>query len=179
MRGAVARSGSCAATGPTTASPTTIASIHFRMRPRYASPMRIATRPPRGAVGDGVRVATDPDRLASVLEDAAHVPGGHAAGLAMPDNEAEVAAVLRAARHVLPIGAQSSVTGGATPMGEVVLSSARLDRIVALTHGRARVEAGVPLAALQDALAARGQYYPPAPTYTGASLGGTVATNAA
>ncbi len=64
-------------------------------------------------------------------------------------------------------------------MGEVVLSSARLDRIVALTHGRARVEAGVPLAALQDALAARGQSYPPAPTYTGASLGGTVATNAA
>ena len=141
--------------------------------------MRIATRPPRGAAADGARVITDPDRLASVLEDSAHLPGGHAAGLAVPRTEGDVAAVLRASRHVLPVGAQSSVTGGATPMGEVVLSTARLNRIVALTHGRARVEAGVPLATLNDALAARGQYYPPAPTYTGAFLGGTVATNAA
>jgi D-lactate dehydrogenase (cytochrome) len=141
--------------------------------------MRIATRAPRGAVGDGVRLVTDPERLASVLEDSAHLPGGHAAGLALPRNEAEVAAVLRGARHVLPVGAQSSVTGGATPMGEVVLSTAHLNRIVALTHGRAHVEAGVPLATLQDALAARGQFYPPAPTYTGAFVGGTVATNAA
>lgn len=141
--------------------------------------MRIATRPPRGTAAEGARLVTDPDRLAGVLEDSAHLPGGHAAGLALPRNEAEVAVVLRAARSVLPVGAQSSVTGGATPMGEVVLSTARLDRIVAVTHGRARVEAGVPLVALQDALAARGQFYPPAPTYTGAFVGGTVATNAA
>jgi D-lactate dehydrogenase (cytochrome) len=141
--------------------------------------MRIATRPPRGTAAEGARLVTDPDRLSAVIEDAAHLPGGHAAGLALPRNEAEVAAVLRAARAVLPVGAQSSVTGGATPMGEVVLSTARLDRIVAVTHGRVRVEAGVPLATLQEALAARGLFYPPAPTYTGAFVGGTVATNAA
>ena len=141
--------------------------------------MRIATRPPSGTVADGARLVTDPDLLAGLLEDSAHLPGGHAAGLAVPQNEAEVAAVLRGARHVLPVGAQSSVTGGATPMGEVVLSTARLDRLVAFAHGRVRVEAGVPLATLQDALAVRGQFYPPAPTYTGASIGGTVATNAA
>jgi D-lactate dehydrogenase (cytochrome) len=141
--------------------------------------MRIATRPPRGTVGDGADLVTDPDRLAAVLEDSAHLPGGHAAALALPRTEAEVAAVLRAARTVLPVGAQSSVTGGGTPMGEVVLSTARLDRIIAFAHGRVHVEAGVPLAVLQDALAARGQFYPPAPTYTGAFVGGTVATNAA
>jgi D-lactate dehydrogenase (cytochrome) len=37
----------------------------------------------------------------------------------------------------------------------------------------------VPLATLQKALAARGLYYPPIPTYDGAFVGGTIATNAA
>src|SRR3981081_3955869 len=89
---------------------------------------RIRARPPRGEARLP-RIARDPDVLASVLEDAAHFPGGHAAGLVAPATEAEVAAVLRTANAVLPIGAQSSLTGGATPMGEVVLATSRLNRI--------------------------------------------------
>ena len=42
-----------------------------------------------------------------------------------------------------------------------------------------RVGAGVPLAELQPALALDGLYYPPVPTYDGAFVGGTIATNAA
>jgi D-lactate dehydrogenase (cytochrome) len=41
------------------------------------------------------------------------------------------------------------------------------------------VQPGVPLAALQDALSRASLYYPPAPTYDGAFVGGTISTNAA
>ena len=55
------------------------------------------------------------------LEDAAHLAGGHARGLAFPADEADVAALMRQRESLLPIGAQSSVTGGATPMGELLM----------------------------------------------------------
>jgi D-lactate dehydrogenase (cytochrome) len=117
--------------------------------------------------------------LASHLTDAAHVPGGHAAALASPDTEAGVAEILRSTWHVLAIGAQSSLTGGATPMGEVLLSTRRLNRIEEVAADHVRVQAGVTLAALDAALAEAGRYYPPAPTFAGAFVGGTIATNAA
>jgi D-lactate dehydrogenase (cytochrome) len=114
-----------------------------------------------------------------VLEDAAHFPGGHAAGVARPATEAEVAALLANARTVLPIGAQSSLTGGATPMGEVVLRCDRLATVEITARDRVRAGAGVPLTVLQDALARANLYYPPSPTFAGACVGGTIATNAA
>jgi D-lactate dehydrogenase (cytochrome) len=125
------------------------------------------------------RITRDPDVLATVREDAAHFPGGHASGLVSPATEGEVAAVLREASAVLPIGAQSSLTGGATPMGEVVLSTSRLTRVLELGVRSVRVEAGVTLVELDAALERAGRYYPPAPTFTGASIGGIIATNAA
>ena len=71
-------------------------------------------------------VDRDPAIVSSFLSDAAHVPGGFAAGVAFPRSEAEVAALVREAERVLPIGAQSSLTGGATPRGELVLSTRAL-----------------------------------------------------
>jgi len=96
-----------------------------------------------------------------------------------PATEGEVAAVLRASSAVLPIGAQSSLTGGATPMGEIVLSTARFNRIGEIGHASVRAGAGVTLTELDAALARAGRYYPPAPTFPGAFVGGTLATNAA
>ena len=113
------------------------------------------------------------------LEDAAHFPAGHAAALVAPASEAEVAAALAAASTILPIGAQSSLTGGGTPMGGIVLSTARMNRILSIGGDAVRVEAGVTLTALDAALVERGGYYPPAPTFMGAFVGGTIATNAA
>ena len=121
----------------------------------------------------------DPEILASHLDDAAHFSGGHAAELFAPSSEAEVAAVLRGAAAVLPIGAQSSLTGGATPMGEALLSTARLNLIEFIGLDHVRVQAGVTIAALDNALRRVGRAYPPSPTFTGAFVGGTVATNAA
>ena len=80
---------------------------------------------------------------------------------------------------MLPVGAQSSLTGGATPRGDVVLSTRRLTEIDEPRSGAVRAGAGVPLSQLQSVLADRGLYYPPAPTFDGAFAGGTVATNAA
>jgi D-lactate dehydrogenase (cytochrome) len=139
---------------------------------------QVRARPPRGAA-NVPRIERDPDVLASVCEDAAHFPGGHAAGLVAPATEAEVAAVLRTASAVLPIGAQSSLTGGATPMGEVVLRTSRLNRIVGAGDDWVRVEAGVTLTELDAVLERSSRCYPPAPTFTGASVGGIVSTNAA
>jgi D-lactate dehydrogenase (cytochrome) len=117
--------------------------------------------------------------MASFLEDAAHTPGGHTTAVALPTTEGEVASALRHSRRVLPVGAQSSLTGGATPMGESVLSLSRMNAMSGVSGNRVRVEPGVAIETLETALAERGLYYPPASTFRGASVGGSVATNAA
>jgi D-lactate dehydrogenase (cytochrome) len=125
-------------------------------------------------------VTLDADRevLAAYLEDAAHFPGGRALALARPASTEEVAWVVRHAERVLPVGAQSSLTGGATPAGDIVLSTERLTSL-RVAGTRVVCGAGVRLYDLQDALAARDCWFPPVPTFLGATVGGVVATNAA
>ena len=137
----------------------------------------IHARSPRGPVGR-LDLDRDPDRLAPHLEDAASVPGGHAYAIVSPRSEADVAVILSGAHTVLPIGAQSSLTGGATPRGEVLLSTSQMVDI-SIASGRVTAGPGVTLMALDAALGATGSWYPPAPTYLGATVGGIVATNAA
>jgi D-lactate dehydrogenase (cytochrome) len=136
---------------------------------------RAIARAPRAAT---IEFETDPDLLARYLEDAAHYPGGHAQAVARPRDVDEVAAVVKRASHVLPVGAQSSLTGGATPSGDVVLSTERLTAI-RMAGDRVTTGAGVTLRALQDALALHQTWLPPVPTYLGATVGGAVSTNAA
>ena len=139
----------------------------------------IRARPAAGGAADAPRIRRDPDVLASFLEDAAHFPGGYASGISTPASESEVAALVRSASSVLPIGAQSSLTGGATPRGEVLLNTSHLNRIVASGDDWIRVGAGVTLVDLDLALAKTGKHYPPVPTFTGAFVGGIISTNAA
>jgi D-lactate dehydrogenase (cytochrome) len=141
--------------------------VHHRILARRAP----AAVPPR--------IDDDPAVVWAFLSDAAHVPGGHASGVTFPRTEDEVAAAVAGASRVLVVGAQSSLTGGATPRGDLVLSTRALTTIETPSGGRVRVGAGVPLADLQRTLAASGHYYPPVPTFEGAFVGGTVATNAA
>lgn len=138
---------------------------------------RITARAPRAVAPPPVH--TSEDMLVSVLSDAAHVPGGFAAGVTFPSSEAEVAAVVVRARRILPIGAQSSLTGGATPRGETVLSTRALRAIAPPHDGRVRLGAGVPIVELQHRVAQDGLFYPAAPTFEGACVGGVIATNAA
>ena len=113
------------------------------------------------------------------LSDSAHFPGGHAAGVVIPHALPEIPDIVRDAASLLVVGAQTSLTGGATPMGELVLSTEKLTRVIEIGPGFVRVEAGVSMAALEEALRARNAWFPPAPTWTGAFAGGIVATNAA
>jgi D-lactate dehydrogenase (cytochrome) len=136
----------------------------------------IRTRPPRGTPTS----VTVEREAAAYLEDAAHYPGGHAAGVAFPRSEADVAAIVRSATGpILPIGAQSSLTGSGTPFGEVVLSTAHMRQVGAVDRQHIIVQAGVTLVEMEEALRAYGATYPPVPTFTGAFAGGVAATNAA
>jgi D-lactate dehydrogenase (cytochrome) len=124
-------------------------------------------------------VERDPSIVDGYLRDAAHFPGGHADGVARPDSEAAVAAIVTAHAPILIAGAQSSLTGGATPHGGVVLSTQKLLGIERIGGDHVRVGAGVPLVSLQESLDASGAWFPPVPTFMGAFAGGVVATNAA
>jgi D-lactate dehydrogenase (cytochrome) len=123
-------------------------------------------------------IEIDPDLTARYVEDAAHFPDGHAAGVVRPRSVEQLAACLRENGRVLPIGAQSSLTGGATPMGEVVLSTERLTSLEVIGD-RVVAGAGVTLQSIEDTLAPFGRWFPPVPTYLGATAGGAVATCAA
>ena len=140
---------------------------------------RIRTRPPRAGTGMPVATLTTPDLVAAFLEDAAYYPGGHAPAVVFPRDEAQLASVVRRADAILPVGAQSSLTGGATPMGEVVLSLSKLTSIAEPASTHVTVQPGVTLTSLRETLTAAGKTYPPVPTYEGATVGGIVSTNAA
>jgi D-lactate dehydrogenase (cytochrome) len=125
-----------------------------------------------------VELSSDTDVVARYLEDAAHYPGGRALAVARPHNIDELASAIKQADHVLAVGAQSSLTGGATPSGDVVLSTERLSEIRVL-EGRVVAGAGAKLQDVQTALAAHQAWLPPVPTFLGATVGGAVSTNAA
>ena len=139
---------------------------------------RVRAREPLGGAA-AVAIDRSADAVAAHLEDAAHFPGGRADGLATPRSEGEVSWLVATCPRVLAIGAQSSVTGGATPAGGVIVSTERLAGIALEGDEHVRAGAGVPLAALQSFLAERDRWFPPVPTFTGASVGGVAATNAA
>lgn len=138
---------------------------------------RVKARPPKGSIVQPKTLVGDD--VVPFLIDAARSGGGWTPRVALPETEGEIAWVLGHAPAVLAVGAQSSLTGGATPRGEWVLATSRLDRIVKRTPDRVRAGAGAALLSLDQELREDGRFYPPAPTFAGAFLGGTIATNAA
>jgi FAD/FMN-containing dehydrogenase len=120
---------------------------------------------------------TVPERY---LEDASGYRG-HAERVFAPADEAGVAAVLHeASARSTPVtiaGAGTGITGARVPFGGWVLSIEKLNRVKIL-QGLAIIGAGAPLSELHAAAQRTGQFYPPDPTETSASIGGTIATNA-
>jgi D-lactate dehydrogenase (cytochrome) len=128
------------------------------------------------------RVVTDPDVLEGLCQDAAALRGSGATGLLSPRDEADLSVWLREnpEARLLPQGALTSLTGGATPDGDLIISTRAFASLQVHPDRRSvTVGAGLTLAELQAALAERGLYYPPAPTHDGATIGGNAATNAA
>jgi len=126
-----------------------------------------------------LRRERDADVVGAYLQDAARYPGGHADEICFPSGEADVALLLAEGRPLLVVGAQSSLTGGATPHGEIVVSTSGLGAIGDWSETSVRCGAGVVLRDLDAACAERGVYFPPVPTYDGATVGGVVSTDAA
>jgi len=115
------------------------------------------------------------------LEDASGLPGGHADRIFVPESDSEISAILReATANATPVtiaGAGTGVTGARVPFGGWVVSLEKFTRLE-VQPGHAIVGAGVLLRDLHAAVARSGQFYPPDPTETGASLGGNIACNA-
>jgi FAD/FMN-containing dehydrogenase len=105
---------------------------------------------------------------------------GEADRLFLPRSEAEVAEILReasaTAQPVTISGAGTGVTGGRVPHGGWLLNLERMNSI-AIHPGFAICGPGVLLRDLQAAAAPK-QFYAPDPTENGASVGGSIATNA-
>ena len=103
----------------------------------------------------------------------------------LPENELQVVAVLktclRLAVQIVPRGAGTGLSGGATPIADgVVLSTARLNRIVKVdpTARTAIVQPGVRNLAISEAASPHGLYYAPDPSsQIACTIGGNVAEN--
>jgi FAD/FMN-containing dehydrogenase len=117
---------------------------------------------------------------ARYLEDASGFRG-HAERVLIPADEAGVLTALReaasAAVAVTIAGAGTGITGARVPQGGWVLSLEKLNRLE-VHSGYAVAGPGVLLRDLHAAARRVGQFYPPDPTETSASIGGTIATNA-
>ncbi len=111
---------------------------------------------------------------------------GQPSAVVRPGTSSEVAAVLRVARAVglpvVPQGGNTSLVGGSVPRGgELLLSTSRMRAVesVNVADRSAVVQAGVPLQAVQEALAREGFAFGVDLAARGtATIGGMAATNA-
>lgn len=113
---------------------------------------------------------------------------GRAAAVLRPASTAEVSALMKIAHEtetrIVPQGGNTGLVGGQVPFEtgeEVVLSLARMNRVTALDaeNNTLTVEAGVTLAAAQDAAQAAGRLFPLSLASEGScEIGGNLSTNA-
>jgi FAD/FMN-containing dehydrogenase len=128
----------------------------------------------------------DPAELAPHLEEWRGKYKGHSPLLLKPATTAQVSDILRLCHDsgtaVVPQGGNTGLVGGQIPFhGEVLLSTKRLNRIRALDAQGATltVEAGVTLAAVQQAAAEANLLFPLSLASEGScTIGGNIATNA-
>ena len=120
-----------------------------------------------------------------LLRDESSLSGGNCQCAAWPRNESEAAGFFKECvedRVQMTIsGARTGIAGGAVPMGGAVLSTEKLLGISPTeTPGKIRVMSGETLESVSDYCRTHmpEYFYPPDPTETTASIGGTIATDA-
>src|SRR5271156_4565271 len=141
----------------------------------------------RAIVGEANVLTSDAD-VAPYVTDWRDRYHGRARAVVRPASTSEVAAVVRCcAEHGVPLvpqGGNTGLCGGATPHetgGEVVVSLSRLNRLRAIDADNAtlKVEAGMPLAGVQQAASAAGLLFPLSLAAEGScTIGGNLSTNA-
>ena len=125
------------------------------------------------------------DQHPDLLTDESSLSGGNCQTAAWPENKAEAVEYIQECyedRVPLTIsGARTGITGGAVPMGGAVLSTDHLKGIHPTSEVNIiRVRAGETLDSVQEYCKTEKPelFYPPDPTETTASIGGTIATDA-
>jgi len=141
----------------------------------------------REAVGPA-HVLTVPDEMSPYLVDWRGRYRGRARCVVRPSATDEVAAVVKLCAEsgapIVPQGGNTGMCGGATPDtegNEIVVSLGRMARVRAIDPANATitVEAGVPLATVQEAAAKAGMYFPLSLASEGScTIGGNLSTNA-
>ncbi|MFI5627186.1 FAD-binding oxidoreductase [Nocardioides sp. NPDC051685] len=141
----------------------------------------------RAALGASA-VLTEPADMAAYVTDWTGSFTGTALAVVRPASTAEVATAVRlcaaAGVGVVPQGGNTGLVGGGVPDSggdQVVLSLGRMRRIreVDPVADTVAVEAGAPLATVQEAAAAAGRLFPLSLGSEGScTIGGTIATNA-
>lgn len=141
----------------------------------------------RAIVGDAA-VTTNLTDMAPYLQERRGLYVGKAAAIVRPGSTAEVSAVMKLAHEtgtiVVPQGGNTGLVGGQTPdqSGEaVVLNLSRLHSVrgIDAENNTLSVDAGVTLAAAQDAAAATNRLFPLSLASEGTcQIGGNLATNA-
>ncbi|RJR05493.1 FAD-binding oxidoreductase [Candidatus Parcubacteria bacterium] len=126
---------------------------------------------------------TDQNEIQNYLKDASNT-SGYCNAVYFPETIEELHSLLADAADkktaVTVCGNRTGLSGAAVPMGGIVISTEKLNRILEINKEYKFViaEPGVLLSDLLKELKAHKLYYPPDPTELNCFIGGTVATNA-
>ena len=122
---------------------------------------------------------TDPETIAPYLKDASNFFDGQASEVVIPETREELVTYLKETEGPVTLaGAGTGLTASRIPLGGVVISLERFNKMGSVADGTIRVGSAVTLKNLQDHLKNSGWFYPPNPTERLASIGGTLSTNA-
>ena len=129
-------------------------------------------------------IKKDKDTIGAYLEDSSNLKGGFAEEVVIPEDTAELSAFMRKANAgktpVTIAGGGTGTTGSRVPLGGILLSMEKFDKIYDLSKDKmsAILQSGVLVDDLKKACEAKGLFYTSHPTEKTAFVGGTIATNA-
>ncbi|MCW8818321.1 MAG: FAD-binding oxidoreductase, partial [Ignavibacteriaceae bacterium] len=123
------------------------------------------------------------NEIQDYLKDASNTKG-FCDAVVYPENTTDIINILLDANKkktkVTVCGNRTGLTGASVPMGGIVLSTEKLNKILEINADKkiAIVESGVLLSDILKGIKSKNLYYPPDPTELNCFIGGTVATNA-
>jgi D-lactate dehydrogenase (cytochrome) len=128
-------------------------------------------------------IKSEQNEIQDYLKDASNTKG-YCDAVAYPESSMDIINILKGANEkktkVTVCGNRTGLTGASVPMGGIVLSTEKMNKILEINTNEkfAIVEPGVLLSDFLNELKTKNLYYPPDPTELNCFIGGTVATNA-
>lgn len=128
-------------------------------------------------------IKSSPDEIQNYLVDASNFKG-YCDAVYLPSDENEIIEIIKEANSknlkVTIAGNHTGLSGGSVPLGGIVISTEKLNRIIEINSDEkfAIAEPAVILREFQSKVKENNLLYPPDPTERNCFLGGTLATNA-